>query len=117
MGPLQTICKKTISCPRWPTQDVHIGVQMALQDMKVKEPLQASLKTQFSNSFARSDSKGFPKKAYVSLIGNWFEKAWIAFTLHSQAILAEVLNAKSMTESHEASSINNLSDSGGKVIK
>ena len=32
-------------------------------------------------------------------------------------ITFESLNGKNMTESHEASSRNNLSDSGGKVIK
>ena len=32
-------------------------------------------------------------------------------------ITFEFLNGKSMTESHEASSRNNLSDSGGKGIK
>ena len=42
---------------------------------------------------------------------------WIAFKLDSQAISAEILNVKNMSESHEASSKNDFSDSRGKVIE
>ena len=77
------LCKETIRCPRLPTQDVHIGFQIALQDMKVKEPLQASLKTQLSNSLARSESKGFPKKAYMSLIRLLYFRCMPMLCLHS----------------------------------